>query len=89
MLWLSQQLKVVLVFIYEQVDEHTGLTPKKRTMAVPSIESIEETRTHITEDENFSNNNSENRSKWMDAAETKIPRLTTASPNRTPFANVN
>ena len=70
------------------VDEQTGLTPKKRVIVVPSHTSIEEMRTQISEkeDENYS----EKRSKWLQA-DSKIPRLTTvvASPNRTPFADVN
>ncbi|KAI9085849.1 hypothetical protein K1719_032263 [Acacia pycnantha] len=69
------------------VDEHTGLTPKKRVIAVPSHASIEEMRTQITEE---LENSAEKRSKWMMIqAESKIPRLTVASPNRTPFADVN
>ncbi|KAF7818539.1 kinesin-like protein KIN-5B [Senna tora] len=69
------------------VDEHTSGTPKKRMIVVPSLVSIEEMRTQITEDNNNSENN---RSKWMEAAESKIPRLTppAASPNRTPFAHI-
>ncbi|XP_054817526.1 kinesin-like protein KIN-5B [Prosopis cineraria] len=66
------------------VDEHSGLTPKKRIIAVPSHASIEEMRTQVTEEDNAS----EKRSKWIQA-DSKIPHLTVASPNRTPFANVN
>lgn len=62
------------------VDKHTSSTSHKNIVSVPSHASIEEMRTHITEE-----NSMENRLKWT-AAESKIPRLTE---NRTPFANVN
>ncbi|KAJ1391346.1 P-loop containing nucleoside triphosphate hydrolase [Sesbania bispinosa] len=64
------------------IDENTSSTSHKRIVSVPSPASIEEMRTQIKED-----NSTENRLKWIQA-ESKIPRLA-ASPNRTPFADVN
>ncbi|XP_061351325.1 kinesin-like protein KIN-5B [Gastrolobium bilobum] len=64
------------------VDQNTSSTSQKKIVSVPSPASIEEMRTQIIED-----SCTENRSKWIQA-ESKIPRLA-ASPNRTPFADVN
>ncbi|OIW20314.1 hypothetical protein TanjilG_08288 [Lupinus angustifolius] len=65
------------------VDQNTNSISQKRIVSVPSPASIEEMRTQITED----NTSIENRLKCIQA-ESKIPRLA-ASPNRTPFADVN
>ncbi|MBA0596870.1 hypothetical protein Gorai_013676 [Gossypium raimondii] len=72
------------------VDNHT--IPKKRDIVVPSLASIEEMRTSsafedIEKEENNLENN--NRSKWG-YNEGKIQQqITSLSPNRTPFADVN
>ncbi|TYI87490.1 hypothetical protein E1A91_D04G138900v1 [Gossypium mustelinum] len=71
------------------VDNHT--IPKKRDIVVPSLASIEEMRTSAFEDIEKEENNSENnnRSKWG-YNEGKIQQqITSLSPNRTPFADVN
>ncbi|XP_027366891.1 kinesin-like protein KIN-5B [Abrus precatorius] len=64
------------------VDQNASLASQKKIISVPSPASIEEMRTQITED-----NSTENRLKLIQV-ESKIPRLA-ASPNRTPFADVN
>ncbi|XP_057427168.1 kinesin-like protein KIN-5B [Lotus japonicus] len=64
------------------VDQNTSSTSHKIVVLVPSPASIEEMRTQITED-----NSAVNRLKSIHA-ESKIPRLA-ASPNRTPFADMN
>ncbi|KAA8518861.1 hypothetical protein F0562_016365 [Nyssa sinensis] len=61
------------------VDQHTNMTPKKQVIAVPSLASIEEMRTPASEDL-IKNIVSENRPKQP---------CVEASPNRTPFADVN
>ncbi|MBA0838298.1 hypothetical protein Goarm_010370 [Gossypium armourianum] len=71
------------------VDNHT--IPKKRDIVVPSLASIEEMRTSAFEDIEKEENNLENnnRSKWG-YNEGKIQQqITSLSPNRTPFADVN
>ncbi|KHG11578.1 kinesin-related protein [Gossypium arboreum] len=71
------------------VDNHTK--PKKRDIVVPSLASIEEMRTSAFEDIEKEGNNLENnnRSKWG-YNEGKIQQqITSLSPNRTPFADVN
>ncbi|MBA0746972.1 hypothetical protein Gogos_009443 [Gossypium gossypioides] len=71
------------------VDNHT--IPKKRDIFVPSLASIEEMRTSAFEDIEKEENNLENnnRSKWG-YNEGKIQQqITSLSPNRTPFADVN
>ncbi|KAG8500871.1 hypothetical protein CXB51_002909 [Gossypium anomalum] len=71
------------------VDNHTK--PKKRDIVVPSLASIEEMRTSTFEDIEKEENNLENnnRSKWG-YNEGKIQQqITSLSPNRTPFADVN
>ncbi|MBA0660865.1 hypothetical protein Goklo_012814 [Gossypium klotzschianum] len=70
------------------VDNHT--IPKKRDIVVPSLASIEEMRTSAFEDiEKEENNLENNRSKWG-YNEGKIQQqITSLSPNRTPFADVN
>ncbi|XP_040947146.1 kinesin-like protein KIN-5B isoform X2 [Gossypium hirsutum] len=71
------------------VDNHP--IPKKRDIVVPSLASIEEMRTSAFEDIEKEENNSENnnRSKWG-YNEGKIQQqITSLSPNRTPFADVN
>ncbi|GMJ03069.1 hypothetical protein like AT2G37420 [Hibiscus trionum] len=66
------------------VDHHTK--PKKRDIVVPSLASIEGMRTPVLEEENDLENN---RSKWGNN-ESKIQQhVTSFSPNRTPFTNVN
>ncbi|KAE9619448.1 putative plus-end-directed kinesin ATPase [Lupinus albus] len=65
------------------VDQNTSSISRKRIVSVPSPATIEEMRTQITEDNTFT----ENRLKCIQG-ESKIPRLA-ASPNRTPFADVN
>uniref|UniRef100_A0A5B7BVW2 Kinesin motor domain-containing protein n=1 Tax=Davidia involucrata TaxID=16924 RepID=A0A5B7BVW2_DAVIN len=65
------------------VDQHTNMTPKKQVIAVPSMASIEEMRTPAFEDL-VKNIISENRQKQQQ----QQPCLG-ASPNRTPFADVN
>lgn len=79
------------ILLYEQVDQHTNTIPKKQAITVPSLASIEEMRTPGFENlqENISDNN---RSK-LGHNESKIPQQQlldmAASPNRTPFADVN
>ncbi|KAL1330140.1 kinesin-like protein KIN-5B [Arachis ipaensis] len=74
---ISVQADKSLVLDYV-VDKNTSPTSYKRTV-VPSHASIEKMRTQITEE-----GSTPNHTKW----ESKIP-LPSASPNRTPFANVN
>ncbi|KAK7279432.1 hypothetical protein RJT34_24485 [Clitoria ternatea] len=64
------------------VDQKASSTSQKRVIAVPSPTSFEEMRTQISEDQS-----TENRLKLIQE-ESKISRLA-ASPNRTPFADVN
>lgn len=68
-------------FFYEKVDQNAR--SQKRIIPVPSPASIEDMRTLITEN----NKSTENPLKLIQT-ESKIPRLA-ASPNRTPFADVN
>ncbi|XP_031102358.1 kinesin-like protein KIN-5B [Ipomoea triloba] len=66
-----------------KADQNADRTPKKREIRIPSIASIEEMATPISEI------NLENRSK-QSGANGKIQQdLKGASPNRTPFTNVN
>ena len=68
---------------YEQVDQHTGTTPKKRAITIPSLESIEEMRTP------FDEANSENRTKGI-GTQSKLQQLTESQPfERAPFADIN
>ncbi|XP_058764607.1 kinesin-like protein KIN-5B [Vicia villosa] len=62
------------------VDMNTSSTSHKKIVLVPSLASIEEMRTQITEDDS-----AENRLKWAHF-ESKIPH---PAENRTPFAEVN
>ncbi|XP_028067149.1 kinesin-like protein KIN-5B isoform X2 [Camellia sinensis] len=70
------------------VDQHTGTTPKLKIIAVPSLASIEEMRTPAVGDlmANFTRPN-------LGCTESKIQQqqgqCVGASPNRTPFADVN
>ncbi|KAE8661075.1 hypothetical protein F3Y22_tig00116939pilonHSYRG00145 [Hibiscus syriacus] len=67
------------------VDHHTK--PKKRDIVVPSLATIEEMRSPASEVENDLENN--NRSKWGNN-ESKIQQhVTSFSPNKTPFTDVN
>ncbi|KAH1039432.1 hypothetical protein J1N35_041175 [Gossypium stocksii] len=70
------------------VDNHTK--PNMRDIVVPSLASIEEMRTSAFEDiEKEENNLENNRSKWG-YNEGKIQQqITSLSPNRAPFADVN
>ncbi|KAL9429121.1 hypothetical protein AB3S75_031015 [Citrus x aurantiifolia] len=72
------------------VDQHTSTTPKKRAITVPSLASIEEMRTPAFENLQVENISEDNRSK-LGHHESKIPQLLhmAASPNRTPFSDVN
>jgi len=70
-----------LFSLHEKVDENER--SQKRIISVPSPASFEEMRTLITEDKC-----TENPPKLI-YAESKISRLGGASPNRTPFADVN
>ncbi|KAJ7977073.1 Kinesin-like protein [Quillaja saponaria] len=67
------------------IDRHTGLTPKRSAIAVPSIASIEEMRTfaheNVKEDNSLGNG-------LRSQTESKIPSLA-VSPIRTPFADMN
>lgn len=76
-------------YMNEQVDQHTSTTPKKRAITVPSLASIEEMRTPAFENLQIESI-SDNRSK-LGHHESKIPQLLhmAASPNRTPFSDVN
>ncbi|XP_039056763.1 kinesin-like protein KIN-5B isoform X2 [Hibiscus syriacus] len=70
-------------------DQHTK--PKKRDIVVPSLVSIEgmRTPTAFEDDEGEENNLEKNRSKWGNN-ESKIQQhVTSLSPNRTPFTDVN
>ncbi|GMP50696.1 hypothetical protein CsSME_00017210 [Camellia sinensis var. sinensis] len=71
------------------VDQHTSTTPKLKIIAVPSLASIEEMRTPAVGDlmANFTRPN-------LGCTESKIQQhqqgqCVRASPNRTPFADVN
>ncbi|KAF5953795.1 hypothetical protein HYC85_006651 [Camellia sinensis] len=70
------------------VDQHTSTTPKLKIIAVPSLASIEEMRTPAVGDlmANFTRPN-------LGCTESKIQQqqgqCVGASPNRTPFADVN
>ncbi|KAG8649247.1 kinesin-like protein KIN-5B [Manihot esculenta] len=69
-----------------KVDQHSGTTPKRRDIRVPSLASIEEMRTlaleNLKEEKNI-----ENRSK-LGHNEMKVSQQA-ASLNRAPFADVN
>ncbi|PPS00356.1 hypothetical protein GOBAR_AA20313 [Gossypium barbadense] len=89
LLMSTKPLYLLLVSNFRIVDNHT--IPKKRDIVVPSLASIEEMRTSAFEDIEKEENNSENnnRSKWG-YNEGKIQQqITSLSPNRTPFADVN
>ncbi|KAJ8899958.1 hypothetical protein K2173_019663 [Erythroxylum novogranatense] len=68
------------------VDQHTGTTPKRRIITVPSLEAIEEMRTPLRNNLQSLENRHE-----LDHSGSKIPRqlFQAASPNRAPFARVN
>ncbi|KAJ9180760.1 hypothetical protein P3X46_008969 [Hevea brasiliensis] len=67
------------------VDQHSGATPRRRDIPVPSLASIEEMRTpaleNLKEEKNI-----ENGSKW---GHNEIKVSLQAQPNRAPFADVN
>lgn len=76
------------------VDEQT--TPKKRVIAIPSLAAIEETRTTQACEDLIGCANSENRpkccnndSKIHEQQQQQQQQCVGASPNRTPFADVN
>lgn len=84
--WSLEQLKCLHTnkFLnFQQVDEHTNRTPKKRAIPVLSLESIEEMRAHIVEV------HSEAISKCSNAESKILQPYLGASMNRTPFQNVN
>ncbi|CAK9155209.1 unnamed protein product [Ilex paraguariensis] len=69
------------------VDQHTNMTPQRRVIPVPSLTSIEEIRTpafEVTSEKKptWSGTDSKNSKQQMQAC-------LGASPNRTPFADVN
>lgn len=78
--------QAVVLFHCLQVDQHSGTTPKRRDIRVPSLASIEEMRTlaleNLKEEKNI-----ENRSK-LGHNEMKVSQQA-ASLNRAPFADVN
>ncbi|XP_075103400.1 kinesin-like protein KIN-5B isoform X2 [Nicotiana tabacum] len=68
------------------VDMYTDKTPMKRLVQIPSLASIEDMRTVI------SKVSLENEPKWSGAEgknQRQLQQCTGASPNRTPFADVN
>ena len=74
----------------KQVDQQTSTTPKKQVIPVPSLASLEEMRTPSFEDLTRGMYSTEERPKWGNV-ESKMQqeRGFEASPNRTPFADVN
>ncbi|XP_044495874.1 kinesin-like protein KIN-5B [Mangifera indica] len=70
------------------VDQHSSTTPKKRLITVPSLASIEEMRTAMAFENLEEGNIVDHRSK-LGHNESKNMPIVAASPNRTPFADVN
>ncbi|XP_050213876.1 kinesin-like protein KIN-5B [Mercurialis annua] len=68
------------------VDEHSGTTPKRRAVSVPSLASIEEMRAAVYRNVK-EEKNSEKRVKWGRNESKMMPQA--ASPTRSPFAQVN
>ncbi|XP_031273396.1 kinesin-like protein KIN-5B [Pistacia vera] len=70
------------------VDQHSSTTPEKRVITVPSLASIEEMRTAAAF-ENLKEENIVDYKSKLGQNESKNSHMAVASPNRTPFADVN
>lgn len=78
----------LMISMNKQVDQHSSTTPKKRLITVPSLASIEEMRTAMAFENLEEGNIVDHRSK-LGHNESKNMPIVAASPNRTPFADVN